>query len=72
MLDSFLSDGTGLEFLEFAVPFVQAKRGSMPFVISMSGNEVAEQKRMYQSFRVNDFLQKPIKKQDLLDIMLII
>ncbi len=76
LLDNLLGDGTGADFLSFATALVgdKAERGAescgvMPFVISMSGNTVAEQKEMYDGYVVNHFLQKPIRKQDLLDVI---
>ena len=64
-----LEDGTGVEFLNFATQLVTEKGANMPFVISISGNTIAEQREMYRSHIVNDFMQKPIVKQNLLDIL---
>ena len=69
LLDNLLGDGSGVEFLEFATKLISEKGGNMPIVVSMSGNPVGEQKQMYQTYQVNGFLQKQIKRQDLIDLM---
>ncbi len=72
MLDSMLSDGTGADFLRFMEDFLAEKfpGGEWPAIVSMSGNTIAEQKEMYMNFEhVDEFLQKPIKKQDLISII---
>ena len=51
---------------------MKKEKRNMPFVVSMSGNDVVDQKHMYHGYNVNEFLQKPIKKQDLLDTISLI
>ncbi len=69
VLDNLLGDGTGVDFLRKA----QIARGSGPKVISVSGNSVEEQKRTYDeaegAFRIEGYLQKPVRKQDLLGMV---
>lgn len=80
ILDSLLGDGTGLDFLRLAAEETRDQEvQSKMKVISVSGNAVEEQRRMYEAkggnnnkFRVDGFLQKPVKKQDVLGLVQII
>eukprot|EP01022_Parablepharisma_sp_SALTPOND_P018791 TRINITY_DN311_c0_g1_i1.p1 TRINITY_DN311_c0_g1~~TRINITY_DN311_c0_g1_i1.p1 ORF type:complete len:745 (+),score=83.48 TRINITY_DN311_c0_g1_i1:559-2793(+) len=72
VLDNLLGDGTGLDFFEFASGVIANGNQRMPAVISISGNPVAEQKDMYGQRKVDGFLQKPVRKRDLLEIMEVI
>lgn len=67
LLDNFLGDGTGAEFLMKATQNAEVGRLHAK-VVSMSGNSVEEQRENYAGYRVDSFLQKPVRKQDLLDI----
>eukprot|EP01022_Parablepharisma_sp_SALTPOND_P023166 TRINITY_DN480_c0_g1_i1.p2 TRINITY_DN480_c0_g1~~TRINITY_DN480_c0_g1_i1.p2 ORF type:complete len:823 (-),score=89.53 TRINITY_DN480_c0_g1_i1:4376-6844(-) len=69
LLDNLLGDGTGIDFFVFAEEKVKKEDAKMPLVISISGNSVQDQKEFYQGCGVKIFLQKPIKKQDLMDLL---
>ena len=58
--------------MKFATSYAAEKGTRMPIVISMSGNSVADQKKMYAGFIVHDCLQKPIRKRDLQDLIKIL
>ncbi len=68
-LDSLLGDGTGLDFMK-SVDWRKRNNGKVPVVISMSGNSLGEQKEMYQDIpEVRGFLQKPVKKSELIGLL---
>lgn len=74
ILDNFLGDGTGLEFLKLAGNMLEAG-GRRAKVVSISGNDVEEQKRMYEvagKCKIDAYLQKPVKKQEVLGLIQII
>ncbi len=66
ILDSFLGDGTGPEFVRLAQQRLEGVK-----VISVSGNAVEDQRRMYETETKNEkhgldgYLQKPVNRQDL-------
>eukprot|EP01022_Parablepharisma_sp_SALTPOND_P008059 TRINITY_DN135131_c0_g1_i1.p1 TRINITY_DN135131_c0_g1~~TRINITY_DN135131_c0_g1_i1.p1 ORF type:complete len:864 (-),score=72.16 TRINITY_DN135131_c0_g1_i1:48-2462(-) len=69
-LDNELPDGTGLDFMKFYEAFMMEK----PYVkkipvVSMSGNVVSDQERVYEGYKMHTFLQKPISKSVLTDII---
>ncbi len=68
VLDSFLGDGTGADFLRL----VRTSGRKMPKVISVSGNTIDDQRRMYEGCPVDGFVQKPAKKQDVLEMVAIL
>eukprot|EP01022_Parablepharisma_sp_SALTPOND_P024360 TRINITY_DN536_c0_g1_i1.p1 TRINITY_DN536_c0_g1~~TRINITY_DN536_c0_g1_i1.p1 ORF type:complete len:666 (+),score=101.58 TRINITY_DN536_c0_g1_i1:574-2571(+) len=72
MLDNLLPDGSGVQFMEFALGFMKEKGAPMPAVISMSGNSVEDQKEMYSGYNLQGYLQKPIRRQVLLELIRII
>ncbi len=70
ILDNLLGDGTGLDFMRTCERMLAGADGKRRTrVISVSGNDVAEQKRMYESVAVDGFLQKPVRKQDVLGLI---
>eukprot|EP01022_Parablepharisma_sp_SALTPOND_P007981 TRINITY_DN135016_c0_g1_i1.p1 TRINITY_DN135016_c0_g1~~TRINITY_DN135016_c0_g1_i1.p1 ORF type:complete len:728 (-),score=70.10 TRINITY_DN135016_c0_g1_i1:93-2276(-) len=69
LLDNLLGDGTGAEFVEFIDKIVTENQAKRPFIVSMSGNAINDQKETYHGLNINGFLQKPIKKQELLDTL---
>eukprot|EP01022_Parablepharisma_sp_SALTPOND_P012434 TRINITY_DN1597_c0_g1_i1.p2 TRINITY_DN1597_c0_g1~~TRINITY_DN1597_c0_g1_i1.p2 ORF type:complete len:367 (+),score=35.34 TRINITY_DN1597_c0_g1_i1:1626-2726(+) len=73
LLDNLLGDGTGVDFLQFAVQVAKRNQYKIPKIISMSGNPSNDQRIMYQSYSlyVNGYLQKPISKRDLLELILV-
>ncbi len=68
ILDNLLGDGTGADFLRLATA---QRRPWLPKVISISGNPVDEQRLMYddEAMKVEGYLQKPVRKQDLLGMV---
>ncbi len=73
MLDSLLGDGTGADFLRSLVNLVSERKvRKTPKVISVSGNTVTEQARLYSGYSVDGFIQKPARKQDVLEMVQII
>ena len=72
LVDSHLGDGTGAEFIRYAASVVKKENGRLPFIVSVSGNPISDQRMMYQGLEVDEFLQKPVKRQDLLDIIRLI
>ncbi len=83
MLDNLLGDGTGPDFLQQCEKSLledtgngNVKRRRRIKVISISGNEPEDQRRMYESAgrqgAVDGYLQKPVKKQDLLGLVQIL
>ncbi len=69
MLDNQLTDGQGADFLDFAERLVEERKTRMPFVVSMSGNPVSEQRALYERNHVDEFLQKPIRRSELAILM---
>eukprot|EP01022_Parablepharisma_sp_SALTPOND_P019939 TRINITY_DN3503_c0_g1_i1.p2 TRINITY_DN3503_c0_g1~~TRINITY_DN3503_c0_g1_i1.p2 ORF type:complete len:761 (+),score=79.40 TRINITY_DN3503_c0_g1_i1:274-2556(+) len=69
LLDNLLGDGTGLDFIEFATDAITRTSGKMPCVISMSGNTIAEQQATYHGYHIEGYLQKPVRKRELLDLV---
>eukprot|EP01022_Parablepharisma_sp_SALTPOND_P011854 TRINITY_DN150_c0_g1_i1.p2 TRINITY_DN150_c0_g1~~TRINITY_DN150_c0_g1_i1.p2 ORF type:complete len:308 (+),score=44.57 TRINITY_DN150_c0_g1_i1:1974-2897(+) len=67
-LDSQLPDGSGLDFMAFYQQLLEnaIKR---PPVISMSGNSILDQHKMYENYQMHAFLEKPISKATLLNII---
>ncbi len=73
VLDNLLGDGTGADFLKQANEVLSG--ASSTKVISVSGNSAEEQRRMYQeggAGRVVAYLQKPVRKQELLGLIQVI
>ncbi len=71
ILDSQLGDGTGPDFLRLLdEKQTEGRRRGMK-VISVSGNDVREQKRMYEAggCGVDGYLQKPARKQEMLGLI---
>ena len=54
--------------VEYVDGVVGERRVKRPIIISMSGNSVEDQREAYQGRVIDGFLQKPIKKQDLIDL----
>ncbi len=73
-LDNFLGDGTGADFIQQAKKVIKTSPGKGGVkVISVSGNAVEEQRAMYRGEElVVGFLQKPVKKQDLLGLVQVV
>ncbi len=69
LLDNFLGDGTGADFVRRAEEMGKTKGRKMPKVISVSGNSLEEQKSMYEGMAMHGYLQKPVRKQDVLDML---
>ena len=73
LLDNLLGDGTGSDFIIFIDNLLKEKDIKFrPTIISISGNTIADQQEAYSGSNVNGYLQKPIKKQDLLDLIAIL
>ncbi len=68
ILDNLLGDGTGMDFLRSAQKLFGEKLWTLPKVISISGNNVEDQRKLYEvdMCRIEGYLQKPARKQDLL------
>ena len=66
-LDNLLPDGTGLDFMEHYAKVLEGKP-KIP-VVSMSGNSQHDQESMYRGYRIYTFLEKPITKRSLLDVI---
>eukprot|EP01022_Parablepharisma_sp_SALTPOND_P004416 TRINITY_DN120242_c1_g1_i1.p1 TRINITY_DN120242_c1_g1~~TRINITY_DN120242_c1_g1_i1.p1 ORF type:complete len:714 (+),score=38.57 TRINITY_DN120242_c1_g1_i1:550-2691(+) len=69
LLDSSLPDGTGANFMEKYMEGVHEKEWKIAPVVSMSGQTVQEQEEMYSGYQIYAYLQKPISKALLLDIL---
>ncbi len=78
LLDSLLGDGTGMDFLRGCRDVLAGTgdggRGRIR-VVSMSGNDVGMQRRMYESARgnvemvIDGYLQKPVRRQELIELI---
>ncbi len=76
LLDNELPDGKGVDFMEFlrksqtegSEPAATAGKRQPP-VVSMSGNAISDQQRAYEGYEMYAFLQKPIPKAVLNDII---
>lgn len=70
LLDNLLGDGTGADFVRQAGKLLREREVK---VISVSGNDVGEQRRMYEEvYKVDGYLQKPVKRQDVVEMVQII
>ncbi len=70
MLDSQLPDGSGTDFLKFYSDRVLMAEGKKKVpVISISGNAVADQERDYAGYTLRGFLQKPVSRARLIQII---
>ncbi len=68
-LDNQLPDGTGLDFMQHYTELVMS-RGARPLqVVSMSGNAVQDQEKAYRGYCIHAFLEKPVSKKQLLDVL---
>ncbi len=70
ILDSILRDGTGPDFVRQA----KSRLGEIGTkVISVSGNAVDDQRRQYEpECHIDGYLQKPVRKQDLISLVQIL
>eukprot|EP01022_Parablepharisma_sp_SALTPOND_P004945 TRINITY_DN121329_c0_g1_i1.p2 TRINITY_DN121329_c0_g1~~TRINITY_DN121329_c0_g1_i1.p2 ORF type:complete len:241 (+),score=23.81 TRINITY_DN121329_c0_g1_i1:2063-2785(+) len=68
-LDSQLQDGTGLDFMQFYSRMADGRNGWQIPIISMSGNQIPDQQRMYGEYQLHAFLEKPVSKSKLLSII---
>ncbi len=71
LLDSYLPDGTGIDFMLKYKELLAVTTGpkSAAAVVSISGQSVGDQQAMYTDFDIHAFLQKPISKATLLNIV---
>ena len=46
------------------------QREVRPFIVSISGNSVEDQRKLYAAFTIDEFLCKPIPKRKLLEVLL--
>ena len=69
LLDNQLPDGTGLDFMSFYKKSEKSKLCKKVPVVSMSGNSVSDQKRIYSNYEMNGFLEKPVLKEVLSGII---
>ncbi len=70
ILDGLLGDGSGVDFMRGAGAMLEKKRTR---VISVSGNAVEDQRRMYEGAgRIAGYMQKPIRRQELLGLVQIL
>ncbi len=69
LLDNQLRDGTGVDFMQYYCAEVLKKGVRRVPVVSMSGNAVQEQERVYDGFNMHGFLQKPISLTTLMGII---
>ncbi len=82
LLDNLLGDGTGLDFLKMCEGDLTAGTAKRVKVVSVSGNSVEDQRKMYQEVTaeatqgrgvvVDGYLQKPISKQKMLGLVQIL
>ncbi len=74
ILDNLLGDGTGLDFVRRLRSGEEASSRSKAKVISISGNDVETQRRMYETEMgvIDGYLQKPVRKQELLGLIQIL
>eukprot|EP01022_Parablepharisma_sp_SALTPOND_P012649 TRINITY_DN162_c0_g1_i1.p1 TRINITY_DN162_c0_g1~~TRINITY_DN162_c0_g1_i1.p1 ORF type:complete len:837 (+),score=57.54 TRINITY_DN162_c0_g1_i1:155-2512(+) len=72
LLDNLLRDGTGVDFLEFATQFATSVGSHVPPTVSISGNPIPDQKMQYELYQLAGYLQKPVKRRELLEIIQVI
>lgn len=64
LLDNSLPDGTGRDFADYL-----KKAGKKYPIVSISGNSVDDQKRLYEGNEVEMYYQKPLTKSQLINLM---
>lgn len=69
LLDSQLPDGVGLDFMLHYTELLVSRGGKQLPVISMSGNSSHEQEKLYRGYVMHAFLEKPVSKAQLLDVL---
>lgn len=67
-LDSQLQDGIGTDVLAECARLATERGKTVP-VVSMSGNSAQDQRELYTGYSIHAFLQKPVSKAQLLDIL---
>ncbi len=69
ILDNQLPDGTGLDFMVHYAGVVTDHGIKQLPVISMSGNSAQDQERLYRGYSMHSFLEKPVSKAQLLNVL---
>ncbi|MDR3395589.1 MAG: response regulator [Parasulfuritortus sp.] len=69
LLDSQLPDGIGLDFMVHYAELLKNKGTKQLPVISMSGNSAQDQEKLYLGYPLHAFLEKPVSKSQLLDVL---
>ncbi len=69
LLDSQLPDGAGVDFMKHYAELVAASGVRQLPVISMSGNSAHDQERLYRGFSIHSYLEKPVSKNHLMDVL---
>ena len=52
--------------MKWIYAFSNGKGINLPKIVSMSGNSTNDQKKFYNDFMINAFLQKPIRRRSLI------
>ncbi len=69
-LDSALPDGTGRDFAELIKQNkIKGRLQKNVVLVSVSGNSEDEQKKLYEGYEVSAFIQKPLIKNQILDLL---
>lgn len=70
LLDSQLSDGSGRDFMSYYTTLVESKRAKKSAeVVGISGNSVQDQETVYSGCHMHGFLQKPVSKAKILEVL---
>ena len=67
-LDSILPDGTGKDLADFIREGQKKGNYKNLIAISLSGNSPADQKKMYEGYKIAAFLQKPMDREQILSL----